>query len=70
MAEELLTQLAPLRARRKRVAAVCMFLVLSLVLFGVEVQRPLPLWLNVVVLVAIAAFTWRTYRSTTPYGWI
>lgn len=68
--DQILAQLGRHRTRRKRIAAVCMFLVLSLVLFGVEVQSPLPLWLNVVLIVAIAAFTWRAYRSTTPYGWI
>lgn len=68
--DEILARLGPLRTRRKRLAAACLFLVLSLVVFGVEVQTPLPVWLNVVFIAAIAAFTWRAYQSTTPYGWI
>jgi hypothetical protein len=28
------------------------------------------LWLTVLLVIAIAAFTWRVYSSVTPYGWV
>jgi hypothetical protein len=37
------------------------------------VPRPLvdsPLWLTALLVVAIALFTWRTYTTVTPYGWV
>ena len=27
-------------------------------------------WLTALLVIAIAAFTWRAYKSVTPYGWM
>ena len=51
-------------------ASICMFVVLTISMFGVQVWTPFPLWLTVLLVIAIAVFTWRTYTSTTPYGWV
>ncbi len=68
------TELAPrigaLRLRRKRLASVCMFVVLVVSMLGVQVWAPFPLWLTLVFVIAIVAFTWRAYNSVTPYGWV
>ena len=63
------TQIGALRLRRKRLASVCMFVVLVIVMLGVQVYVPFPLWLTGLFVLAILLFTWRTYRSTVPYGW-
>jgi hypothetical protein len=67
---ELASRIGALRLRRKRLASVCMFVVLFVSMLGVQVWAPFPLWLTLVLVIAIAAFTWRAYNSVTPYGWV
>lgn len=63
-------QIGALRLRRKRLASVCMFVVLTLVMLGAQVWAPFPVWLTLAFLLAIGLFTRRTYTSITPYGWV
>ena len=67
---DLAPRIGALRQRRKRLASICMFVVLTVSMLGVQVWAPFPLWLTAVLAIAIAAFTWRTYNSVTPYGWV
>ena len=67
---ELAKQIGPLRIRRKRLATVCLFVVLFSTLLGAQVGEPFPLWLTLVLTAAIGLFTWRSYSSVTPYGWV
>ncbi len=67
---EVVTQIAALRLRRKRMATVCMFVVLTIAMLGMQVWAPFPVWLTALFVVAILAFTWRAYSSVTPYGWV
>ena len=68
--QEIAQQIGPLRVRRKRIASVCMFVVLTVAMLGVQVWKPFPLWLTLLLVIAIALFTWRAYQSETPYGWV
>lgn len=63
------SQVAALRRRRKRLATVCMFVVLTVAMLGLQVWGRFPVWLTLVWILAIAVFTWRSYKSVTPYGW-
>ena len=67
---DLAPRIGALRQRRKRLASICMFVVLTISMLGVQVWTPFPLWLTALLVIAIAAFTWRTYQSETPYGWV
>lgn len=67
---EVASRIGSLRAKRKRIASVCMFVVLTTAMLGMQVYTPFPLWLTLVLLIAIALFTWRTYKTQMPYGWI
>jgi 1,4-dihydroxy-2-naphthoate octaprenyltransferase len=58
-----------LRLYRKRFASVCLFCVLTMVMLGVQTWAAFDTWLTWVMLAAIAAFTYRTYRNGSPYGW-
>ncbi|MCH7586693.1 MAG: hypothetical protein IIC78_01455 [Chloroflexi bacterium] len=55
---------------RKRVASICMFLVLIIVMFGVQAWVAFPIWLTGILDLMIGFFTWRVYSSETPYGWV
>lgn len=67
---DLASQINALRARRKRMALICLFAVLTSAMFGVQVWISFPLWLTLVLIAAIALFTWRAYSSEIPYGWV
>ena len=67
--QEIAAQIQVLRVRRKRIASVCLFLVLMTILLGVQVWAAFPLGLNVILVMVIALFTRRAYASLTPYGW-
>jgi len=62
-------QLGKLRMQRKRMASICMFVVFTVSMFGVQTWSPFTIWLNMVLITAIGLFTFRTYKSETRYGW-
>ncbi len=66
---ELAKQIGPPRIRRKRLAAVCLFVALLSTMLGVQVWDLFPLWITLVLIMVIGLFTWRAYSSVTPYGW-
>ncbi len=58
------------RGRRKRLAAICLFLVLTALIMGVRVTFSYTPWYVVAVfLVAAALFAWRVYRTPVRLGW-
>ncbi len=57
------------RSRRKRLAAICLFLVLTALIMGVRVTWGYAPWLAAVFMVAAALFSWRTYRTPIRLGW-
>lgn len=67
--EDLVPKLVRLRRIRKRLSAVCLFLVLTAVIFGVKVLGGLDPALAVVFVVAAALFAWRAYRAPVRAGW-
>jgi len=69
-APEVAAEIGTLRVVRKRVASICMFLVLVIVMLGVQVWIAFDVWLTAILVLAIALFTWRVYSSETPYGWV
>lgn len=62
-------QIRGLRTRRKQLASLCMFFVFTEAVFGVQAWIAFPVWLTVVLVAAIAAFTRRAYSSVIPWGW-
>jgi len=70
MPADLASQIGALRSRRKQMASVCMFVVLTIAMLGLQVWAPFPLWLTALSTVAIGLFTWRAYKSETKYGWV
>jgi hypothetical protein len=67
---DLAPRIGALRVRRKRLASICLFVVLIVSMLGVQVWAPFPLWLTILLVIAIALFTWRAYQSEIPYGWV
>lgn len=63
-------RIGALRLLRTRLASVCLFVVLTVSMLGVQVWIPFPLWLTSLLTIAIALFVWRAYKTGTPYGWV
>ncbi|MBI4213407.1 MAG: hypothetical protein HY534_03790 [Chloroflexi bacterium] len=59
-----------LRTRRKRMASLCLFGVLTAAMLGAQVAVAFPFWLTLSLAALIAAFTWRSYASPTAWGWV
>lgn len=57
------------RTRRRRLAATCLFLVLTALIMGVRVTWGYAPWLVVVFMIAAALFAWRAYRVPVRLGW-
>ncbi|OGO22902.1 MAG: hypothetical protein A2144_06895 [Chloroflexi bacterium RBG_16_50_9] len=72
--EEVPTSERPLlmswRARRKRLSAVCLFLVLTSLIMGVRVTWDYAPWLAAIFMLVAALFAWRAYRKPVLLGWI
>lgn len=62
--------IGPLRLRRKRLAATCLFLVTTAVLLGLQVYTPFATSLTAILIAAAALFAWRVYRTPISYGWV
>lgn len=62
--------MGPLRLHRKRLAATCLFLVITAALLGLQVYAPFATSLTAILIVAAALFAWRVYRTRIPYGWV
>ena len=63
-------QIAPLRLRRKRLASVCLFLVITTVVLGLQVYSRFAGRTTILLLTLAAVFTWRVYRTRVRYGWL
>ena len=58
------------RGRRKRLAGVCLFLVLTSLIMGIRVTFSyMPWYVVVIFMVAAALFAWRVYRTPVRFGW-
>lgn len=68
--QDVAAQLGPIRLRRKRLAATCLFLVISTVLLGLQVFSTFGAPLNALLLLLAAVFAWRVYSTPIPYGWL
>ncbi len=57
------------RGRRKRLAGICLFLVLTSLIMGVRITWVYAPWLAAVFVVLAALFAWRVYRTPVRLGW-
>jgi hypothetical protein len=68
--QEIAAALRPLRVRRKRLAGVCLFLVVTTVILGLQVFEAFNAWLTAGLIVLAALFAWRVYKTPIRFGWI
>ena len=67
--EEIAPPLARLRVKRKRLAAVCLFVVITIILLGLQIFSKFGLPVFAILLLLAAVFSWRVYSSPVRLGW-
>ena len=68
--QEIAAQIGPLRVRRKKLAATCLFIVITIVLLGLQVYSRFNPVVTLVLFGLAALFVWHAYRTRLPYGWV
>ena len=70
MPENFLALVKPFRVLRKGLATVCLFLVLTTIILGMQTYSPYSLTLNLVVIGLVGLFAWRVNKSLILFGWL
>lgn len=66
----LLAQLKPYRVQRKRLATFCLFLVITLIILGLQAYETFHPALSVVLIILAGLFAWRVNKTPIRFGWI
>jgi hypothetical protein len=67
---DLPAQLKPFRVRRKRLATVCLFLVITTIILGLQVGGRFSAPVTIILIALAGLFAWRANRTLLRFGWI
>ena len=68
--DNFLASVKPFRVLRKRLATVCLFLVLTTIILGIQVSAPFSLILNFILIGLAGLFAWRVNKTLILFGWL
>jgi hypothetical protein len=68
--EEFLSRLKPLRARRKKLATVCLFVVITLIILGLQVYETFDPLVTTGLVALAGIFSLNVNRTLIKFGWI
>ena len=68
--DNFLASVKPFRVLRKRLATVCLFLVLTAIILGMQVYAPFTLTLNLILIGLTGLFAWRVNKTLILFGWL
>jgi hypothetical protein len=68
--DNFLSMVKPFRVLRKRLATVCLFLVITTIILGMQVYLPFSLSLNMILIGLAGLFAWRVNKTLILFGWI
>ncbi len=68
--DNFLASLKPFRVLRKRLATICLFLVLATIILGIQVYSPFSLILNLILIGLAGLFALRVNRTLVLFGWL
>jgi uncharacterized membrane protein len=68
--EGIAKQIAPIRLRRTRLASFCLFIVITIVLLGLQITSQFGSLVTVILIVIAGLFSWRVYRTGVRIGWL
>ncbi len=67
---DLPARLKPYRVRRKRLATLCLFLVITTIVLGLQVYGRFSAGLTVGLIALAGLFAWRANRTLLRFGWV
>ena len=62
--------LKPYRVRRKRLAAFCLFILITTIILGLQVYGRFAPSLNLTLIALAAVFSWRANKTLVRFGWM
>lgn len=68
--DNFLASVKPFRVLRKRLATVCLFLVLTTIILGMQVYAPFSWTLNLILIGLAGLFAWRVNKTLILFGWL
>lgn len=68
--DNFLASVKPFRVLRKRLATVCLFLVLTTIILGMQVYVPFGFTLNAILISLAVLFAWRVNKTLILFGWL
>jgi uncharacterized membrane protein len=68
--DNFLASVKPFRILRKRLATVCLFLVLTTIILGIQVYTPFTFTLNLILIGLAGLFAWRVNKTLILFGWL
>jgi len=68
--QDLPARLKPYRVRRKRLATLCLFLVITTIILGVQTYNRFSPLTNLILIALAVLFAWRANRTLIRFGWI
>ena len=66
---DLQVKLAPLRILRKKLATVCLFLVITAIILGVQTYSRFHPFVSMALIILAACFSLRANKSLIRFGW-
>lgn len=68
--DDVVDQLKPYRVLRKKMATVCLFLVIVTIILGLQIYRPFAPLLTAALIAAAALFALRVNKTVIRFGWV
>ncbi len=70
VADDIVSQLKPYRVRRKRLATFCLFLVITIIILGVQVNDTFNPITTLVLIALAGIFALRASKTLIRFGWV
>ncbi len=67
--EDLSKKLAPFRVQRKKLATVCLFLLITAIILGVQTYNRFHPFVSITLIFLAAGFSFRANKSLIRFGW-
>jgi hypothetical protein len=67
--EDLSVKLVPFRVQRKKLATICLFLVITAIIFGVQTYNRFHPFVSIALIFLAAGFSHRANKSLIRFGW-
>ncbi len=68
--DDIVAQLKPYRVRRKRLATLCLFLVITIIILGLQTIGTFNPITTLVLIALAALFAWRANKTLIRFGWL